>query len=145
MRVVIDTNALVSAATQPAGNPAKTVDFVLAEVAARRAEWLVSQEILREYREKLLLPRIRNKYPLFARHAERLLTMLASATVRVTGDMSVTDHAPDPDDAPFVAAAEAGKADYLVTGNRKHFPERIGRTRVVSPAEFVRHVVAPRR
>ena len=30
---------------------------------------------------------------------------------------------PDPDDDKFIARASAGKADFLVTGNKWHFPQ----------------------
>ena len=45
---------------------------------------------------------------------------------------------PDPDDEPFLAAALAAKADFLVTGNLSDYPP--GKRRgcsVVSPAEFM--------
>ena len=144
MRIVLDTNALVSAAIQPAGNPAKMVDFVLSEVAAGRVAWLTSPEILSEYREKLLLPRIRRKYPNFAHHAERLLSLIETATVQVAPNAVDSAGARDPDDVVFVAVARAGGADHLVTGNRKHFPERVARARVLTPAEFVRDVIGLR-
>jgi predicted nucleic acid-binding protein len=39
----------------------------------------------------------------------------------------------DPDDDIFLECAQAADADYLVTGNAKHFPQAWMRTRVVSP------------
>ena len=45
---------------------------------------------------------------------------------------------PDPDDAKFVQCAVAAKAEYLVTGNKRHFPqEACGAVQVVSAAELL--------
>lgn len=45
---------------------------------------------------------------------------------------------PDPDDEPFLEAALAGLADALITGNKRHFPERACQGQAVfSPKEFL--------
>ncbi len=44
----------------------------------------------------------------------------------------------DPDDNKFLECASEAKAEFLITGNTKHFPfKEFKETRVVSPAEFV--------
>ena len=43
----------------------------------------------------------------------------------------------DDSDNRFLEAAQAGHADYLVTGNTKHFPMGpFGETLIVTPAQF---------
>jgi uncharacterized protein len=37
----------------------------------------------------------------------------------------------------FVECAEAARADYLVTGNQKHFPRFWKKTKVITPREFI--------
>ena len=45
---------------------------------------------------------------------------------------------PDPDDEPFVEIALTCGAEYLVSGNRGHFPDSLCQgVAVVSPAEFM--------
>ncbi len=45
---------------------------------------------------------------------------------------------PDPGDAKFLHCAEAAQAEYLVTGNKRHFPqEACGAVRVVSAGELL--------
>jgi predicted nucleic acid-binding protein len=45
---------------------------------------------------------------------------------------------PDSADAMFLEVAQAGQADYLVTGNLKHFPARKRRqVKVVIPTQFI--------
>jgi predicted nucleic acid-binding protein len=48
----------------------------------------------------------------------------------------------DPDDNIFVECADAARADFLITGNRKHFPAFWKSTKTVTPREFV-SLVAP--
>ena len=48
---------------------------------------------------------------------------------------------PDPADTKFLHCALAAGADYLVTGNRRDFPDaRYGVTRVVNAAELIDQV-----
>jgi predicted nucleic acid-binding protein len=44
---------------------------------------------------------------------------------------------PDDSDNRFLECAEAARADFLVTGNTKHFPKRWKRTEVVNAREFL--------
>jgi predicted nucleic acid-binding protein len=45
---------------------------------------------------------------------------------------------PDPGDTKFLQCAEAAQADYIVTGNKRHFPAGVyGVTRVVNAGELL--------
>jgi predicted nucleic acid-binding protein len=48
----------------------------------------------------------------------------------------------DPDDNKFLECADAGRADYLVTGNQRHFPRFWKNTKVITSREFI-GIVAP--
>jgi predicted nucleic acid-binding protein len=61
--------------------------------------------------------------------------MVRVVAVAVTPDRKI-EVSPD-DDNRFLECAEAAEADFLVTGNRRHFPELFGKTRVVAPREFL--------
>ena len=41
----------------------------------------------------------------------------------------------------FLECAEAAHADYLVTGNKRHFPDQWKKTRVIGVREFIEIVV----
>ena len=43
----------------------------------------------------------------------------------------------EPDDNIFVECADAARADFLITSNRKHFPAFWKNTKIVTPREFV--------
>lgn len=45
--------------------------------------------------------------------------------------------AKDPDDDIFIECADAARADFLITGNRRHFPAFWKCTKIVTPREFV--------
>lgn len=43
----------------------------------------------------------------------------------------------DPDDNMFLECADAARADYLITGNQKHFPKFWKKTKVITSREFI--------
>jgi predicted nucleic acid-binding protein len=47
------------------------------------------------------------------------------------------DLASDPDDNMFIECADAARADYLITGNLKHFPRFWKNTKIITSREFV--------
>ena len=128
LRLVIDTNVLVSAAIKPAGLQ-RTV-FLIA--ISKPACLYVSHSILEEYSEVLARPELRIRKGLRL----QLLQLIKnhSHTVVPTRRLEATT---DPADNIFVECADAARADYLVTGNQKHFPRFWKKTKVVTPREFV--------
>ena len=128
LRLVIDTNVLVSAAIKPAGLQ-RTV-FLIA--ISKPARLYVSLPVLQEYSEVLARPELRVRKGLRL----QLLQLIKnhSHTVVPTRQLEATT---DPDDNIFLECADAARADYLVTGNPKHFPRFWKKTKVVTPREFV--------
>ena len=128
LRLVIDTNVLVSAAIKPAGLQ-RTV-FLIA--ISKPARLYVSHPILEEYSEVLARPELRIRKGLRL----QLLQLIKnhSHTVVRTRRLEATS---DPADNIFLECADAARADYLVTGNQKHFPRFWKKTKVVTPREFV--------
>jgi predicted nucleic acid-binding protein len=43
----------------------------------------------------------------------------------------------DPDDNIFLECADSARADYLVTGNLKHFPPFWKKTKIITAREFI--------
>jgi putative PIN family toxin of toxin-antitoxin system len=128
LRLVIDTNVLVSAAIKPAGLQ-RTV-FLIA--ISRPARLYVSRPILLEYDEVLARPELRIRKGLRL----QLLQLIKNHAHTVSPDrrLEVTT---DPADNIFLECADAARADYLVTGNQKHFPKFWKSTKVVTSREFV--------
>ncbi len=113
MRVVVDTNVLVSALIRPGGPPRQVLDDVL----SGELTLLYDERILTEYGDVLT----RAKFSFDSADVEDLLRFVAIRGKQVP-DASCPARLPDPDDQPFADVAHAGAADLLITGNAKHFP-----------------------
>jgi putative PIN family toxin of toxin-antitoxin system len=128
LRLVIDTNVLISTAIKPAG----LQRTVLLLAITKPARLYVSRSILEEYSEVLARPELKIRRGLRL----QLLQLIKnhSYTVAPTRQLEVTG---DPDDNIFLERADAAKADYLVTGNQKHFPRFWKKTKVITTREFI--------
>jgi putative PIN family toxin of toxin-antitoxin system len=130
MRVVVDTNVLVSGILNPHGTPGVIVDAILAQLVTV----LCDDRILSEYREVLQRPAF--GFP--SAVVETLLEFLEEVSEHISARPLATV-LPDEDDLPFLEVAVEGRADALVTGNIRHFRPRRGlhEVKVVTPADFV--------
>ncbi|HXM45136.1 MAG TPA: putative toxin-antitoxin system toxin component, PIN family [Bryobacteraceae bacterium] len=127
-RVVIDTNVVVSALLQPLG-PSAAV-FLLA--AGGALQMCVSGDVYFEYEEVIRRPRLALAEEAIAatlqKIRERGLWVKPTETIKACSD---------PDDDIFLECAHAARADYLVTGNLKHFPRSSAGTLIVTPRSFL--------
>jgi putative PIN family toxin of toxin-antitoxin system len=128
LRLVIDTNVLVSGVIKPAG--LQRTAFLLA--VTKPARLYVWTPILEEYREVLGRAELRIRKGL----RQQLLQLIKNRAhlVMPVRRLEVTT---DPDDNIFLECADAAHADYLITGNLKHFPRFWKKTKVITPREFV--------
>jgi putative PIN family toxin of toxin-antitoxin system len=131
IRVVFDTNVLYSAILKPASVPAKAVDLVAAGLVIP----CVSDDVLAEYSSVLY----RTELDLNENRRRELLGRLSALSLHVDADekLAIADHEPD---NRFYECAQAAQADYIVTGNRKHFPKDLPPTKVVNARELLRLV-----
>lgn len=109
MKVVIDTNILVSAAIRD-GIPEIVIQFI---VDRPEFEWIVSQEIMTEYTEVLQ----RRKLKLSAEVQQEWIELLQTVTRLIEVQIEV-DFPRDRKDAKFLACAIADNTDFLITGDR---------------------------
>ena len=129
MRVVVDTNVLVSSLLSPSGPP----NAIRQLIVVGAVQVCYDVRILREYQEVLARPR----FPFRDADVRDLLTQIeADGVLVMTGPLAAP--LPDPDDEPFLAVALAGRARCLVTGNLRDFPaERRWGVPVFSPRRFL--------
>jgi len=126
MIIVLDTNVLVSALLKPKSHPAHVLNAILNE----KATLLFDNRILEEYRKVLLRPRFGFSVEL----VEPLLEYLESEGEFVAADYSSRQFEDD-EDKKFYEVAVTGDADYLVTGNARHFSND---PLIITPRDFTK-------
>jgi len=129
MKVVLDTNVLVAGLLSPFGPPAQVLQLLL----SGKVRLCYDGRVLAEYRQVLARP----AFGFEAKLTEAVVEYLEHA-----GELAAVTpwplELPDPDDAAFLEVAAGGQADYLITGNLRHFPSRKRRgVKVVTPAQFL--------
>jgi len=124
IRVVLDTNIIVSALLQPLGPSAQ----IFVSALGGSIQMCVSGNIYDEYEEVISRPRLKRPDEVIQGALrdirEKGFWVRPTETVRACSD---------PDDDIILECAHAARADYLVTGNLKHFPSSWGSTRIVTP------------
>ena len=113
MRIVLDTNVLVSALISRDGPPGR----VLAAIRNQRLTLVTSEAQLVELRTVLRREGLR---PYIRREEARDLIRNLEAIGEVVADLPNVNASPDPDDNVILATAVAGQADVVVSGDKKH-------------------------
>ncbi len=135
LKVVIDTNVMVSALLKDNSPPA----FILALLRKRKMSLCLSKAIFEEYRAVMN----REKFQHIRSAAAPLLLSLKKRGLLVEPKIRIAVITADPADNKFLECAQAAQADFLITGNTKHFPfKQFQDTRVVSPKEFIEYALA---
>jgi len=128
MRVVIDTNVLISAVLKD-----RDPEAVIMFVAEREdMDWIVSPEIMTEYIEVLSRP----KFGLPDDIRQNWFDLLDALTVSFDVDLDF-DFPRDYKDAKFIACAVTAGADYFVTGDRDFSEaQKLLSTTILSVSQF---------
>ena len=131
MRVVLDTNILVSALMVQIGKPA----VIYRAWQEGHFTLLTCAEHLDELRATLQKPRIAERIKPYK--ASRLINELKELAEN-TGSLPRVERSCDPTDDFLLALSEAGKADYLVTGDKDGLLDldRHKATRIISASDF---------
>ena len=132
MRVILDTNILISALLVPSGVPGA----IYRAWSDGAFTLLLSEVQTSELRRTLAKPALTTRIRRYS--AGRLVNDLRRFAEDV-GPLSHVDCSPDPDDNFLLAMAKTGKADYLVTGDKSDLIAltRHAGTRIVSAREFL--------
>ena len=133
IRVVFDTNVLFSAVFKSVGIPAQTVDLVTHGMITP----CTSDAVMDEYRDVLTRPVLRPH----GQRAAEVFALLSRFAVHVSPTETL-DLCPDPDDNRFLECAAEADAEYLVTGNIKHFPATYEHVAVVTPRMLLQEILS---
>lgn len=132
MRVVLDSNLIISALITGAGVPARVLE------AWRRGRFhlVLSEEQLEELRRVTRYERVR---PLISSQAAGVLLNELRAHAHMLADLPHVDRSPDPADNFLLAMAQAGEADVLVTGDKHDLLslKAFQRTRIITARQFL--------
>ena len=129
IRAVIDTNVLVSGLLSPAGNEA----LIVLAIHQGFIRPCLSEPIIAEYAAVLARP----KFAFPPEEIEAVLAMLQGKG-EIFRPKESPVFSPDPADTKFLHCAQAARADFIVTGNKRDFPDGpYGPTRVVSAGELL--------
>ena len=137
MKIVLDTNVLISGLLNPNGPPGRVIDFLRSGVL----QVIIDDRILAEYIDVL-----RRDY--FLRYFEKteredVIEYLKKNSCYISSRIIVSD-LPDPGDIPFLEIALSEDTP-LITGNLKHFPKSARRNCIIlTPRQFIDRYFAGR-
>jgi putative PIN family toxin of toxin-antitoxin system len=125
MQVVIDTNVIVSAFFNSEGMPAKVISLILAE----RLKINYDNSILFEYIDVLS----REEFCFTPEIINKTINHIKNNGIYVSPQHSNVKFT-DESDKKFYEVYKSGNADYLITGNIRHFPKE---AKIVQPKKFL--------
>ena len=131
MRVILDTNVLISAIAFESGRPGQ----LLQAWHERKFNLVAAEELIEEVRRVSRYPHLISRF--VPSKVGRLVSDLRDVSVFLTNLPNV-DLSPDPFDNFLLAMAQKGEADYLVTGDKADLLAlgSHGATRIVSVRQF---------
>ena len=125
MKIILDTNVVVSALLSPTGAPAR----ILALVLKGTITMAYNNSILAEYMDVLNRRKLKINKELIG----PIVDFINKEGKYMTADPQKIK-LPDEDDRVFYELYKSGEIDYLVTGNIRHFPRENG---IVTPKTFL--------
>lgn len=126
MKIVLDTNVLVSALLNPNGVPAGILSLII----NGKIQLLYDNRIMNEYEDVLN----RDTFQFDSEAISDLLEFLKSEGEYVSAE-PISLQLPDDGDRPVYEVGNTGNAAAIVTGNRSHYPDE---ARIQSPSDFVK-------
>jgi len=113
VRILLDTNVLISALLSGVGPPGQ----VLSAIRQGRHVLISSDYLAQELRSVTNRPHLRSR--IAPEEVEALIYNLEAVGFLVS-DLPEVDLSPDPKDNPILATAIAGRADFIVSGDKSH-------------------------
>ena len=127
IRVVLDTNIVVSGLLSPRGSPADILD-----ATSKQFRCFASEFLIEEYRDVLT----RSDLDLDPRRMAKFMKDFRKVALLVVPRVRVSA-ARDTDDNMVIECALEARADFVVTGNTRDFPLSFRGVRIVTPRDFL--------
>jgi putative PIN family toxin of toxin-antitoxin system len=133
LKVVYDTNVIVSAALKEGSLPALLVSLGLED----KVRFFVSPAIIREYEKVLERPRLK----LGQRRIIDFMEKIKEKAIMVNPTKGLSIVKIDESDNRILECALKGGVDFIITGNKRHFPfEEFRGSKLVTPREFINRI-----
>lgn len=130
MIIVADTNIIISALIKPFSDSSKILNLIL----SGKIKLAYDFRILNEYEEVLN----RKKFNFNSQYVESIITQIKEEGIHIDS-LPLNETLPDKDDLSFLETAVSGSVDFIVTGNKRHFPNtHYKNIKVLSPSEFLK-------
>lgn len=134
MRVVIDTNVIVSGLISPHGSPAQIITHWLGGAFTL----LFNAAMLDELDDVLHRAWLKERLAHVPNKTTEFLTAVSFLGEEITGYTNVSGQIRDPFDEMFLICSQLGQADFLVTGDQDLLSlDTFYQTRIVTPAQFL--------
>lgn len=138
MRIVVDTNVLISALLSANKSPGK----IVALWQAGELELVISPDMVAEVRRVLGYDKIRKRVT--TEQAQRFLRLLETEATLIIPHETVAVVQSDPDDDKFVALAVASGAEYIVSGDKHLLSIDVYQgVKILNPASFLNIFLSP--
>ena len=132
LKVVLDTNVLVSAAISSQGNPALIFEMLILGTIHNST----TPEIITEFEEVLQRPHIAKRLP--PAKKDFILNMFKDISEIIIPDSKFQEVQEDPDDDKFLECAVSAGADFIISGDDHLLKIKEFRgIKILNPAEFV--------
>ena len=133
LRVVFDTNVIVSAALYEKSLPALLLSLGLED----KVRFFVSPALLNEYEAVLKRPR----FKLAEKQITELMGEINRKAFIVTPARRLNILKEDEPDNRVLECVFKARADFIITGNKRHFPfEEFKGIKIVTPREFINSI-----
>ena len=128
MKIVLDTNIIVSAFLNPKGIPGEILSLVL----TKKVTLCYDNKIFSEYKEVLT----RSKFDFDIELVTDFLEFIKNSGEYVVAERQKIKFT-DTDDKIFYDVYKSSEAEYIITGNTKHYPQE---KNIITPNEFKQRI-----
>jgi uncharacterized protein len=137
IRIVLDTNVLISGMLTPGRAPARLLEMIL----SGRFKLVISPQIIEEIQRVMAYPgivKLMKKRKLESKDLEEAIWRIMRVAHITPGVLNIRGIAADPADDIFLACAQEGRADFIVSGDH-HLTDLkdYQGIRIMAPAAFI--------
>lgn len=113
LKIVLDTNILVSALINPHGRPAQIIDYVF----ENKVRLFTSPPIVEELERVLSYPKLMKRHGLGREKLREFISDLLSIMLLIQDEENIEVITEDPSDNKYLSCALNAKADFIVSGD----------------------------